>query len=139
MSKMSREAVLDRVTSFFLQSKDFNGIPASVLVDELEGDWTELREILGSLIQHDVVGVIFADTGINAHIIQTHFEATDEQIQKIETDSLQQSCVYPLQRHLEGVVDKSIRPRTLQALSCVGRTAAQLPLLRSIGLRVLSQ
>ena len=45
MSKIEKDTVLDVVTCFYLDSRDFNGISASGLTDELGVIWDDLHKV----------------------------------------------------------------------------------------------
>jgi len=77
------------------------------IVSIFGGDLGEVRKVLCELIQDETVGIIYADAEINPHIIRTHFESPDIQIDKLKTDSLRHSCAYPRPKHLKKVVDYS--------------------------------
>jgi len=107
MSKIEKDTVLDVVTCFYLDSRDFNGISASGLTDELGVTWDDLHEVLAESIEEDIIGVLYSDTELNTHIIRTGFEPKDRQIAKLSTKELHHSCIYPRSTHLEKVVDRS--------------------------------
>ena len=135
MSNLKNEAVLEVVTRFYLDSRDFNGIPASGLTEELGVEWQDLNDILADLIDKDKVGILYSDAELNTHIIRTGFEPKDRQIAKLVTKELHHSCIYPRPSHLEQVVDRSKyidRPYVL----CLALGAAQLD-YRSFDLSVL--
>lgn len=46
MPHIDRETVLKEVSQFYLNSRDFNGIPAEALANKCGVDWFDLQEIL---------------------------------------------------------------------------------------------
>jgi hypothetical protein len=108
MSKITKNIVLSKVTSFYLNSRDFNGITASNLCTELNVKWFDLQEVLKKLIKDNKVGILYINSEDNPHIIRLGFESRDSQISKLITDELDHTCIYPLAKHLQTVVDRSL-------------------------------
>lgn len=107
MGGINKNAVLEEITNFYLNSRDFNGIPATDLAAKFGGNWRGLREVLRNLIEEDLVGLICGDVEINPHIIRLGFEPKEAQIKKLASDKFYESCIYPRPKHLEVVVDRS--------------------------------
>lgn len=117
MSNSHSDEVLDVVTQFFLESRDFNGIPFRDLVEETGLAPEEVSERLEPLVENEFAGVIHRDDFINPHILRTSFAPTEHQLDKLSPDALSGACIYPRQKHLEEVVepsDYSRRPYTLR-------------------------
>lgn len=104
---LSQNTILDKITSFYLESRDFNGISAAELAAACKEDWNTLHPILSELIKEDLVGVLFSDFEVNTHILRVGFQPSDIQIEKLETADLNHTCIYPRPKHLEAVVDRS--------------------------------
>lgn len=98
------EDILKEVTQFYLDSRDFNGIPTRQLEGKLKVDWSKLCDPLQELISKDLVGIIFPSTDVNPHVIRVGFETT--QIEKLNKVDPHHACVYPRPKHLATVVDK---------------------------------
>jgi hypothetical protein len=97
--------VLTVVTHYYLKSGDFNGISARELAATLKVDWSVLHSPLQQLIAEGKVGVLFADTMHNTHIIRLGFEPEEVQIGKLATVDLFHTCIYPRPLHLRAIVD----------------------------------
>jgi len=99
--------MLTRITNFFLDSHDFNGIPIWTLTADLNGDWHDIREELRPLVEKDMIGLIDEETDVNPHIIRRGFEPIQNQLTKLDKEKPTHMCVYPRPSVLREVVDKS--------------------------------
>jgi len=114
---LSRDNVTKQVSDHFLSSRDFNGIPFSVLRKEVKADLEELVESVRALVEEDLVGVLHQDHTVNPHIIRLGLPDKDKQLEKVAVRSLKNACLYPTQKHLEDIVDRSAytgRPYSLR-------------------------
>lgn len=135
MSEISRDAVLKAVTRFYLESRDFNGIPIGTLAAQFDAKGRKLHGVLRRLIEEEEIGLLYSDIHLNPHIIRTGFEPKEKQIARLDADNLEHTCVYPRPKYLEQVVDRSQydgEPYTL----CLALGEAQLA-YRSFDLSVL--
>jgi len=135
MSKTTKEDVLRIVTTFYLESRDFNGIPSWTLSEKLNQDWSLLKAIVRELIKDEMVGLVDAKTSGNPHIKRFPFQPKDVQISKLNGELLSQTCIYPTPKHLYSVVkpkDYEGEPYKL----CLALGEAQLR-YRSFNLSVL--
>ena len=107
MRRIDPKTVLNTITDFYLSSKDFNGITAGELFEAFGPDRNPILEALRQLISQNLAAIIDGRVEINPHIIRTHFEPTENQLERIDNDSLSQCCLYPRAAHLETVVDRS--------------------------------
>lgn len=99
--------ILKEITDFYLNSRDFNGLPAHNIP----------KDILASLIRKKKISLVFNDVHPNPHIKAFDEESEEKQIEKIEKLGLGYACVYPSRGHLKKVVDQSKyqgRPFTLR-------------------------
>jgi hypothetical protein len=129
--------ILQIVTDYYLNSGDFNGISAHELSVKAGVDWSDLSKPLAKLISNDLIGVLYSDVEINPHIVRVGFEGKQSQINKLETEEVFHTCIYPLKKHLEQVVDRSEylgRPYVLDL--ALGSTQLAF---RSFNLTVLEQ
>jgi hypothetical protein len=120
---MNRDKLLDKITTFYLDSHDYNGMAISRLV-AIYGE-AETREYLSSLVSDGLASVIFGDLHPNPHIKALPSEPEDEQRKKLDTLKFSHACVYPTPKHLQTVVDPaafSSRPYAL----CLALGEAQL-------------
>lgn len=104
---IDKENVLTMITQYYLNSRDFNGIPYCDLIEQLSAEENEVIENLYELIHEGKIGIIFSDLEINPHIIRTSFEEIDVQVKHLKSSSIESSCIYPQTKHLETVVNKS--------------------------------
>lgn len=100
-----KKSLLKEVTGFYLNSGDFNGIPALQLADQLKKPWERLQPIAAGLIEEQLIGVLDTSSDINPAIIRTGFESIEVQIKKLDKPDLQHVRLYPRPAHLESVVD----------------------------------
>lgn len=105
MVKKGKEDVLKIVTTFYLKSKDFNGIHIHTLLEKYNQDWTSLKNIVKELIESEMVGLIYTDNAINPYIIRIGFESKEVQISKLNDESPPNGCIYPTPKHLNSVVN----------------------------------
>jgi len=132
---MTQSDILQEVSSFYLGSRDFNGIPAIQLEKKVGVAWGNLRPLLRQLIEQDLIGVLFGDIELNTHILRLGFPPKDTQISKLSTDELCHTCVYPRAKHLEKIVDSSLYANEPYKL-CMALGEPQLA-FRSFDLSVL--
>lgn len=104
---MIKNNILHEVTSYYLTSGDFNGMPAAMLSKKLHVDWNDMLIPLQELIDSELIGVIYADIELNTHILRLGFPPKDVQISKLNTDELFHTCVYPRPNQLQKIVDIS--------------------------------
>ena len=83
MHGLNKNRILQEVTRFYLESPDFNGIPSIELSHKLETEFSELVDFLTELISEEKVGILYAPTFINPHIIRLGFEPESEQIKRL--------------------------------------------------------
>lgn len=103
---MEKDGLLKKITEFYLQSTDFNGIPFGVLSREIEPE--RLRSYLSELIIFELVTVNFGDYHPNPHIKALPPEHREEQVEKLASAEVNAACVYPTPKHLETIVDRSL-------------------------------
>jgi hypothetical protein len=107
VSRPDKLIMLEEITCFYLDSHDFNGMPAMELASKLNLDHENLIKGLSSLIEDETASVVFGDIHPNPHIRAFPDEAKYDQIAKLSTPKLDHACVYPLPKHLEKVVHRS--------------------------------
>lgn len=107
METSLKKRILDLVTTFYLESHDFNGIPYGSLPATLGTADPSVRKSLGMLVKERKASVVFGDVHPNPHIRALPDHPSDVQLKKIETDQILTACVYPLPGHLESVVPAS--------------------------------
>lgn len=126
---MDTDKTLEKITNFYLNSNDFNGI----LITDLGEDFDGVKGALKELLEKETVVLNFGDRHPDPHILAFEPEPKDEQIKKldklkfakpiykeygplkIQTNSIS-CCAYPSKVHLKSVVnsnDYKDRPYTL--------------------------
>lgn len=103
---MEKDDLLKKITEYYLESNDFNGIPVHTFTDAIEPE--RLKSYLSELIIFDLVTVNFGDYHPNPHIKALPPEPKEEQLNKLASPKFEQACVYPTPKHLENVVDRSL-------------------------------
>ena len=107
MPPIPQRELLRQITDFYLQSHDFNGLPARLLCDSLGRPWEVLRPLAVRLIQRGLAQVLTAETELNSHINRTGFPDVDRQVASLQTEELHHTCFYPSGKHLAVTVDRS--------------------------------
>ena len=114
---MTQSAILNRITRFYLESTNFNGMPASSLAYELASSLTTLTPQLSTLVEKEAVSVLFGDNHPNPFIRALPDDPVEQQIHKISSSGLEGAYLYPLPRYLNRVVNRKYfedRPFSLQ-------------------------
>lgn len=112
-----KDEILRKITEFYLNSHDFNGLPVRNIVQDSKVEEIELKDILISLIREKKSSLIFGDIHPNPHIKAFWEEKEEIQIEKLQKSNLEPVCAYPSGVHLKEVVDPSEyqnRPFTLR-------------------------
>lgn len=105
-----QDKLLTDITSFYLESADWNGYPLNSL--DIDG----IIEILVDLVEKDLISLVFADQVSNPHIKLLPPTKISSQIERIKLAEFKLACAYPTPEHLSTVVSKSDysnRPYTL--------------------------
>lgn len=102
-----KEDILREVTRSYFESRDFNGISAIGLTQQLGFDWRGMHDALRGLIEEDSIGVLYSEFELNTHILRLGFPQKDVQIAKLGTDDLFHTCIYPHSTYLKNIVDVS--------------------------------
>jgi hypothetical protein len=107
-------AIVERVTQFYIESRDFNGIPAAKLLADLGCSHEELKEVVSQLIAEGKIAVVFPRP--NPHIRAFADPPAEKQRAELETAPEPDYCLYPSPETLRSCVDLtkySDRPFTL--------------------------
>ena len=97
--------LLEDVTGFYLNSGDFNGIRGLELAHRLGQPWPDIKQIIASLIEKELVGVLDEKSDLNPAIIRIGFEPKDVQLKKLDNSNLKHTFIYPGTAHLKTAVD----------------------------------
>jgi len=127
--EMDSKKTLQKITKFYLDSRNFNGIP----IVDLGGNFEKVKGVLRGLLEKEKIVLNFGDRHPNPHILALEPEPKEEQIKKLDklifekpiyekygpltirTNSIN-CCAYPSKIHLKSVVDPDNykdRPYTL--------------------------
>lgn len=110
---MTKDDLLQHVTTFYLGSFDFNGMP----LHGLGVPAPELVRLVTELVRDGLVSLEFGDIHPNPHIKALELPPVDAQIEKISRLPLENACAYPTPAHLVRMVDQAPyadRPFTLK-------------------------
>jgi hypothetical protein len=104
---MTPDKLLDKVTEFYLESGDFNGLPVRNIPDYHTD--SDTQECLKHLVLNEMVAIVFGDYHPNPHIrALPEYHSPDKQVELLKTSPLiEHACVYPLPKHLEKTVNPS--------------------------------
>lgn len=114
---MTRSAILNRITHYYLESPKFNGMPASSLAYQLTSSLYDLADALPALISAEAVSVRYGDIHPNPFIRALPDESIETQLQKLSPERLAFACIFPLNQHLKQTVDPVVfddRPFSLR-------------------------
>ncbi|MGA7732715.1 MAG: AAA family ATPase [Chloroflexia bacterium] len=109
------DKILNEITTRYLESSDFNGVPLRWLARVLRFRWSNFVREVEILLQTGKVLILFSSTDVNTHILRLGSESLEIQISKLPTAD-EHACIYPTPSHLEAVVDRANyegRPYTL--------------------------
>lgn len=74
----SKEKAIKEVFDFFVNSRDYNGIPVSTLAENMEVEYNDVLPILRELVEEDIVSL---QSSINPHIIGIGHYKKEEQFE----------------------------------------------------------
>lgn len=90
-----RERVLTRTVEFYLESRDFNGIPVRDLASSLDADQGTIVEALRALTAEGLTDLVSGRPHPNPHIKAFAAPEAAKQIEHAEERGWQQTCIYP--------------------------------------------
>lgn len=91
----SDDEILAVIRDFFVDSRDFNGIPASGLARAVGLEWAELRPRIEALVRVRKVDAAFAGYAVNPHIKRLPDLPVDAQAKGLELEEPTGICLYP--------------------------------------------
>ncbi len=101
-----KSQLLQLVVEHYLNSRDFNGIPYSSLIEKLGIQETEIVPVLSELIAEDQIEIMYGDYQPNPHIKAWAGKDKEGQLDKLQNSQLlNQACVYPASKPLADVSD----------------------------------
>jgi hypothetical protein len=100
------DAIVEKVTSFYLTSKDFNGMPASHLASRTAGDgW---KDFVRPLVRASRIEVVTTDIEVNPSIKRLPVPSVEVQLRALdEATEPGWVCLYPHPSELASRVDRS--------------------------------
>lgn len=108
VSTNMKNKILLSITQFYLESRDFNGMPFQSLVHNNNNDFEGVRNSLRVLLEEKQVEIVYGDYHPNPHIKAFSGTSNEEQIEKLSNNSLlNQSCIYPSGNHLKEIVSQN--------------------------------
>jgi hypothetical protein len=114
---VGNDEILRKITQFYLDSGDFNGIPIKNIVEEFRMEEIEFKEITTSLILDKRISLNFGSIGYDPCTKVFWEDEVKVQIEKLKESNLEHICAYPTASHLKEVIDPSVylgRPFTLR-------------------------
>lgn len=114
---MTQSSILNCITSYYLDSNHFNGMPLSSLADRLEVELGDLIPHIKPIITNKTASLTFGDVHPNPFIRALPDESVSAQLAKLVPQKLASACIYPLKRHLKKVIKAetfSSRPFSLK-------------------------
>jgi hypothetical protein len=87
--------ILQLITDFFLQSKDFNGILASRLAEQANLDQSRLIPVLEGLLQNGQITIAFNTYQGNPHILRFPPLLLERQLELLRAENFSTFCIYP--------------------------------------------
>ena len=102
----TKDRIVDQVVTYYLGSRDFNGLPATRLTEELGLPWESLRVELRQLILS--LSLTIASTDWQGHPHIRMFEAPiGSQVASVVSGEPSSICVYPTGQSVEARLDVS--------------------------------
>lgn len=115
--QVSDQEIVRAVVKQYMESGDFNGLPAYTATDLLQIDLAQLRTVLTPLVAAGRLSVLFGDIHPNPHIRAFRDEPIEQQIAKLAATDNDRFVIYPTPATLEPEVDVQSyagRPFTLR-------------------------
>lgn len=97
--------LLKKITDFYLNSRNFNGIPIS----QAKGQTNDIifQKELYQLIEQELIVFVDEETDINPHILRHRFKKKEFLLQQIEEGINFFACLYPTSNHLKKALKDS--------------------------------
>lgn len=103
---MDKNTILEEITEFYLNSRDFNGIHSTELSRRLGIGFRDSCDFLRELITEKKLGILYEPQFGNPSIIQIGFKSEDRQIERLNDLEKEPFCLYPRSAHLKEVVNR---------------------------------
>lgn len=104
---MTHDELIEAVVEYYLESGDYNGLPARRLVGSQVPDLGTLKALLRLLVEQEALSVNFGDNHPNPHIRALPDAPVEEQLGKVDAALDEGFVIYPTERTLQPRVDRS--------------------------------
>jgi hypothetical protein len=104
---MTESELTDAVVRQYLDSRDFNGLPAYALVGSHVPDLSTLKALLRPLVERGTLSVNFGDVHPNPHIRALADRPVDRQLANIDAAQDDRFVIYPTEETLAPRVDRA--------------------------------
>jgi hypothetical protein len=94
VNPMIRDDIEAEITNFYLNSSDFNGLPAIAIIGHAKNQ-TEAREALEELVRNGRVTCAFASVSLNPHIKRFPDLSAERQLALLSSEGAEGICLYP--------------------------------------------
>lgn len=102
---MNKLELINKVTSFYINSNDFNGTPYEEIKKEYKKfDENDLIAIIVDLIREKKITLNYT---INPYIKQYNDFSITQQIDVLKNNSIKNICLYPTEEYLNSILDKT--------------------------------
>jgi hypothetical protein len=91
----SDDEIVGVICKAFVNSRDFNGIPASALTAAADLSWPQLRPRVEALVRARKVDAAFASHCVNPHIKRLPDMSVEDQVKGLELEEPTGICLYP--------------------------------------------
>jgi hypothetical protein len=115
------DAILNRVFTFFQESRDFNGILLLNLLAGVSASPDQARDAVAQLVQDGKVTLTFASHAGNPHIKRLPDLPVEQQLARLEVDDPDSLCIYPtasVVRELSNLSTYDTRPFSRRLALC---------------------
>lgn len=87
--------VTESTTQRYIESPDYNGVPATFLMSEFSLTWPDLRNVLTGLIQEGMITLTFQSVHENPSIKRFPDLSVDDQVKFLTSEDPSGICAYP--------------------------------------------
>lgn len=98
------QAIVSHVLKSYIDSHDFNGVSVSLLMEALNVEETQTKQIFSNLLLKNKITLCFPDSG-NPNIKRLPDHPIETQIEKLQRQDIESVCAYPscevLEDHFE--------------------------------------
>lgn len=104
---MTQDELVDAVVRHYLESGDFNGLPAHALIEDRVVALDELKHLLRALIERGMLSLNFGDVHPNPHIRALPDRPVEGQLAKLGAARDGRFVIYPTVSTLEARLDRN--------------------------------